>query len=131
MHVWVAYQEDTAMPRPRRSAIRKPARRRAAIDSQLAFDFAPGASAKPAVEPPRLQPKLTARALERLAHEPDDELLAAAVQRVRARSIEWNPPLHSLEPKALMGRRIAKAGREKNDAALEWAGMEMMGYRRH
>jgi hypothetical protein len=119
------------MPRPRRSAIRKPARRRAAIASQLEFDFAARASGKPTVEPPRPQPELTARALDGLANEPDDELLAAAVRRVRARSIEWDPPLHSLEPKALMGRRIAKAGRERNDAALEWAGMEMMGYRRH
>src|SRR5262245_15309482 len=103
------------MPRPRRSAIRKPARRRETVDSQLAFDFAAVASGKPTAESPRLQPELAARALERLAEEPDDDLLAAALKRVRARSIEWNPPLHSLEPKALMGRRIAKAGREKND----------------
>jgi len=121
------------MSRKRRSTVRKPpARRRgqASSSAQLSFEFA-SAGIQPRGRSAPLERELLARAFERIAEEDGDELLAAAVKRLRARSMEWVPPMLEVTPKALLGRSMVRAARIRNDPCMERAGLKMMGYRVH
>jgi hypothetical protein len=61
----------------------------------------------------------------------DDELLAAALTRLRACSMRWAPLMLNFTPMTLLGWCVVLTARDWNDPDLEWAGLKLMGYRPH
>src|SRR5262245_46553900 len=60
----------------------------------------------------------------RLGKEEDDALLAAALKRLRAHSVQWVPPMLEHTPISLLGWWAVVMARDWNDPDLERAGLE-------
>lgn len=119
--------------KPRTAARKLPTQRRRTVASpaQLSFDFTASTSLVPRLLSTPLERELLARALDHVAKEEDDALLAAAVRRLRRGTTQWLPPMLEFTPMGLLGQAAVKVGREWNDPALESAGLRLMGYRVH
>src|SRR5262245_44616435 len=76
-------------------------------------------------------PEPCSRRSRRLGNEEDDALLAAALKRLRGRSIQWMPPMLEFTPVSLLGWCAVLTARDWNDPDLERAGLQLMGYRPH
>jgi hypothetical protein len=118
------------VPRKTRSATRKPRRHRTA-SSPGQLELFPCEFLRPPVRSTPLERELLARAFDRIAKQEDDELLAAAVRRLRGRTRQWLPPMLEFTPMGLLGQAVVKVGQQWNDPALEYAGLRLMGYRVH